>query len=186
MWLFATGAAAAFVALVAERYAWGWVDPQVPQAQKLLIRAFLLIALVEELAKISLMQAQLLETCGSTWRAFAISSAWVGAGFAGAENCLYILHHGAEVMWTRAFTATPFHVLNAVVAARLLWIGAAEGASMYAATALVLSVGLHGFYDYLIFTGRIGQGKFWFALALVLSISLSLLGRPDTQTRRRT
>jgi len=180
--LFAAGAAAAFIALIAERYLWAWFDPVLPAGWVPMIRAFLLIGLVEELAKTALIYAQLFKR-GLSWRRYAIAAAWIGAGFAGAENCLYILSHGVDVVFMRSFTATPFHVLNAVVAARLLWVGVAEGRNGLIVAALVLAVLLHGLYDYLIFIDQIGEGKFWFALTLTVAIALTLLSRSDDVAR---
>lgn len=181
--LFAAGAAAAFIALITERVLWAWFDPVLPAGWALVIRAFLMIGLVEELAKTALIYAQLSERRAISWRRYAIVAAWIGAGFAGAENCLYILSHGGDVVFIRTFTATPFHVLNAVVAARLLWVGANEGHSIHIVAAVVLAALLHGLYDYLIFTDQIGGGAFWFALMLTATIALALLCQPDEAGR---
>lgn len=182
--LFAAGAAATFVALVGEDYLWAWLGPPRPTGWGLAVRAFLTIGLVEELAKVGLILGQVPAGPWATWRRYAIAAAWIGAGFAGAENCLYILRHGSGVVIARAFTATPFHVLNTIVAARLLWLGVTRDRAGCVVGALALATFLHGLYDYLIFTDHIGEGKFWLALALTAGAALHLLWRPDETGRR--
>lgn len=176
---FAAGAAAAFLALVIERQVWSWFDPILPFRWALMIRAFLMIGLVEEIAKIALIRGQVKDGEEITWRRFAILAAWVGAGFAGMENLLYIADIGISVLFTRIITATPFHVLNAVIAARIIWVGLCDKRDGFVLLSLMVATILHGLYDYLIFVDQIGSGKFLFALMITVSLGIYLLRRPD-------
>ncbi len=177
--LFGAGAATAFVALIAENLIWAFVGRSLPQTYGLLIRAFLMIALVEELAKLGMMVGHLRSNPGTDFRTLAAAAATIGAGFAGAENIVYVFRHGEGVLFMRLLTATPFHVAVAIVAARMLWLSIRENAEWYLPAALATSVLLHGLYDYAIFTSTVGDGKYWFALALTVSLAIGLLRRKD-------
>jgi RsiW-degrading membrane proteinase PrsW (M82 family) len=146
-----------------------------PWEYALLIRAFLMIALIEEIAKISLILGQLTKNNSESFGAFAIVAASIGVGFAGAENSLHIMRHGPSVVLIRIFTATPFHICNAIVAARLLWMAREKAKPGLVLAALVSAVFLHGLYDYAIFADTVGDGKFWFALAMTGSLAINLL-----------
>jgi len=176
--LFLAGAATGFVALVAEQLVWPYVAPLVPAAHVPFVRAFFVIAVIEETAKLGLIAGQLSQDEPADYRGFAILAAAVGAGFAGAENALYVFGHGPAVIVGRICTATPFHICNAIVASRLLWLGFRRNEPGYLAAALLVSVALHGLYDYSILTDTLGHGRFWFALAMTGGIALGLLRRP--------
>ncbi len=177
--LFLAGAAIAFVALLAEEFVWSYVGDSLPPDHALLIRAFLMIALLEELPKLGLMYGELIEVRPPTFRDFAVLAAWIGAGFAGAENALYILQNGSSVVIPRTLTATPFHICNAVVASRLLWLAHRDHNPAYLVAALASAVFLHGLYDYSIFTDTVGGGTFWFTLTMTGSIAVGLLCRRE-------
>jgi RsiW-degrading membrane proteinase PrsW (M82 family) len=178
--LFVAGAATAFVALVIERLIWPQFATLLPTPHAMFLRAFFVIALIEEIAKLGLICGQLTDDQAPDYRGFAIVAAAVGAGFAGAENVLYVLRYGPDVMLARTFTATPFHICNAIVASRMLWLGFREGKQWYLPAALVSAVFLHGLYDYSIFTDTLGDGKFLFALAMTGSIAIGLMRRNDS------
>lgn len=176
--LLVPGAATAFVALVAEDLIWTWFHPVVPVPWGALVRAFVMVALVEEVAKVALIHGQMVSRPAIRWRRLALLAAWVGAGFAGAENLLYVLRHGPGVLADRALTATPLHIGVAIVAARLLWLSAARRRPLLVSAALAAAVGLHGAYDALIFLHR-GQSKFWVILAVTVVLAMRALAQPD-------
>lgn len=157
--LFVAGAATACVALLVEDFSWPFFGSVLPWEYALLIRAFLMIALIEEIAKISLIFGRLIEGKIKRFGTFAIVAASIGAGFAGAENGLYIMRHGPSVVFMRIFTATPFHICNAIVAAKLLWMAHGKAKQGLVLAALVSAVFLHGLYDYAILRIRLVTGN---------------------------
>ncbi len=184
-WLILTGAATGFVALVAEGAIWTVVDPHLPSEYATLIRAFVMIAFVEEIAKISLIYGQILNHGAAEFGEVAIISAFIAAGFAGAENVLYVAHHGAGVLIARAITATPFHIANAIVTAKLLWIAhtTPHRRHVFVVCALGSATALHGFYDYLVMTDSVRSSKFWFALAMTSGLAVGLLRDRGARSR---
>lgn len=173
------GAATAFVALVAEDLISSWFHPVLPPPWGALVQAFVMVALVEEVAKVALIHGQMVSRPAIRWRRLAVLAAWVGAGFAGAENALYVLRHGAGVLADRSLTATPLHLGVAIVAARLLWLSAARRRMVLSVAAVMAAVGLHGAYDALIFLHR------GFGLVLVVTVVLAMraLAQPDHMAR---
>lgn len=176
--LFIAGAATAFVALIGEKIAWPVLDPLLPAKYAIAIHAFIMIALIEEVAKIALIYGQAVQH-SRDYRSLAIVAAIIGAGFAGAENAIYIMEYGPGVILRRIFTATPFHICNAIVASRLLWMGTRQDTQWAIPAALLTAVLLHGLYDYTILTDNLGEGKFWFALAMTGALATSFLHRGD-------
>lgn len=181
-WLCVAGAATAFVALIGEDLAWPILGPMVPAKQALLIRAFLIIALIEECAKTGLIYGRLIEGDIDTFGEFAIVAAFIAAGFASVENSLYIIKYGPGVVFIRIFTATPFHICNAVVAAKLLWVSRKERQTghWFVVAAIVSAIFLHGLYDYSILADSIGDGKFWFALMMTGTLAMNFLRTQKT------
>ena len=70
--LFAAGAAIAFVCLVTEQFEWSFVGTFVPLEFAFAVRAFLMIALVEEVAKLGPIYGQLIEGRAANYKSFAI------------------------------------------------------------------------------------------------------------------
>lgn len=145
-----------------------------------------MVGLIEELLKIGVIYWLLAKSTTLTWRRFAILAAWTGAGFAGAENWLYIQRHGGEVMILRSFTASPMHVLNAIVAARLLWQGAQENARDMTVAAFCLSVILHASYNSLISISKVVSWTFLLALLVIAVFAWAALSRRDEPLSRAT
>lgn len=178
------GAGTAFVALVAENLLHDWFQAALPPPWGALVRAFLLVALVEELAKVALIHGQLVQRPAIRWRRLALLAAWMGAGFAGAENALYVLRFGPELVLDRSLTATPMHMGAAIVATRLLWMSVAKRTPLLVPVALAAAVGLHGAYDAIIFLARDGHARFAPVLALTVALALRALSQPDKMARR--
>lgn len=142
------GAAGAFVALLIEEILWPLTGFGGDGAGGTAFRAFVLIALPEEAIKLSLIQARGTAGRDPDYGAFVIAAAATGAGFAAIENLFYIDSFGAQVLWVRLLTATPFHVFNAVTAAWAIGRGLVAQRAEWTTAALALSVALHGLYDF--------------------------------------
>jgi RsiW-degrading membrane proteinase PrsW (M82 family) len=91
-----------------------------PTPHAMFLRAFVVIALIEKIAKHGLICGQLTDDQAPDYRGFAVLAAAAGAGFAGAENAPYVLRYGPEMMLAGTFIATPVHICNAIVASRIL------------------------------------------------------------------
>ncbi len=163
---FVSGAAGAFVSLIAEEALWPVFEGSFGAPWRDLFRAFVLIALTEELAKLSLVYARGHDARDPSYAAFVLAAAAIGAGFAGVENLLYLQRFGPDVLSIRLLTATPFHIFNAVLAAWAIARHLNGGAKEWLAGALTLSVLLHGLYDYLLMARPDGNSLFLVALAL--------------------
>jgi len=174
--LFCAGACTGVVSLIGENYAHILFKSIFSYQATPLIQAFLLVALIEELAKLGLINGQIVEGRFVNFQDFAILAAWVGAGFAGAENLLYIIGYGPTVVFSRILTAAPFHIFNSIIASRFLWSAVVKKKPVDAKIGLIIAVFFHGLYDYLILIDSNGVGKFWFALAMTASIALGLMG----------
>ncbi len=151
-----------------------WRDQKIA----LLIDA-LIVATIEELLKVGIMYRLLTKADGMSWRRFAILSAWTGVGFAAAENWTYVARYGGDVMILRSFTASWVHVLNAIVAARLLWLGAQEGARDMTIAAFCLSIVLHAAYNYLVSIYQIAGWTFLVALITIAGFAGAAMSRRD-------
>lgn len=96
---------------------------------------------------------------------YAVAAA---VGFAGAENIIYVLLHGADAGVGRALTAVPAHVLHgAIVGVALGQVHRApRGAVRRVGLALLVAAGLHGIYDATLLLGgaaRLATGVFLIA-----------------------
>ncbi len=141
-------------------------------------------ATIEEMLKVGVVYWLLARSTDLTWRRFAILAAWTGAGFAGIENLIYIFSQGGDVMIVRSFTASPMHVLNAIIAARLLWLGAQEKARDMTIAAFCLSIFLHASYNYLIRLSEIVGWMFLIALATIAVFACAALACRDERLTR--
>jgi len=169
------GAATAFVALLLEMVLWGHLGSLVPQERQTLVEAFLFIALPEELVKLALIYSLVAENGEGPFRRLGIRAAAVGAGFAAAENLMYLTRYGETVVISRLFTATPFHLFVAVVAAKVMWAAYRQRRSELLGGALIVATLLHGLYDYLIITDDAGNRPYLFALTLTSSLAIGLM-----------
>jgi len=174
---FIAGAAGGVLALIAEQLLWPLLDGLFGGVWGDIFRAFILIALVEEVIKLALIQARGSEGKDPDFAGFVIAAAAIGAGFAGAENLLYVHSYGGGVLLVRLLTATPFHVFNAVLAAWAIGQHLLGGRMEWLAGALLLSVFLHGLYDFLLIDNPQGNTAFLVALALVSLTAVAILRR---------
>lgn len=70
-----------------------------------------------------------------------------GLGFAGLENVLYALQHGASIVLIRALSAVPGHFLFAAVYGYVLGLSKFGHRTIPIALAVVIAALLHGLYD---------------------------------------
>ena len=140
------------------------------------VRAFLFVALVEEMSKFAFMRGILF-----THRDFnepfdgIVYSVMIGMGFATVENMIYVLEGGASVGFVRMFTAVPAHATFAVIMG--FFLGEAKIKPkrnlLYSALALLSAVLLHGLYDYFLFVTFIPGIWIGAISSLVIAIVLS-------------
>lgn len=140
------------------------------------VRAFILVALVEEVSKFAFMRGILF-----THRDFnepfdgIVYSVMIGMGFATAENIIYVLDGGVSVGFVRMFTAVPAHATFAVIMG--FFLGEAKinpkKNLMYSILALFSAMLLHGLYDYFLFVSFIPGIWIGAISSLVIAIVLS-------------
>ena len=168
----------------------------------LLVLCFLVIGIVEELGKY-------LVTVCTTWKSREFQHSYDGViymvcaslGFAILENILYVASGGIGTGILRAFTAIPLHCTVGVIMGALYakgreaaYAGDRAGMIGFMAWAYIVSVFIHGLYDYLVMAASYGYiSEAWVFLILgvmyVLSIFLIFYcsahdrridGRPET------
>lgn len=102
-------------------------------------------------------------------------SVMISMGFATLENLLYMLSHGSNVIYLRAFTAVPAHASFAVIMG--YFVGLAKfkrNNPLYLFAGLFFAILLHGFYDLFLFLDQhefMAIGAF---ISLILGVYLSL------------
>jgi RsiW-degrading membrane proteinase PrsW (M82 family) len=169
---FSAGVALAFGALLAEDYLYGVVGPAITE-YRLAIENFIFIALIEETLKISLI-VQLAERLNAqSLRATIAIALVVAAGFAGAENVVYLFRYADEIpnlLLVRTTTAVPMHLATAIVSAQFIFVARQNSEkSHYYAIALLVATGIHGLYDYLIMASRGRSFAFLFVLGFAVA-----------------
>ena len=169
---FVTGAFLAFVALIAERYAFGWFGPSIPPQWHVAAEAFLFAALIEEVVKVAQIAELSRRKAASLRQTVAIGLA-VAAGFAGAENVIYLFRYSDHIgglLMIRTLTANPLHLAVAVIASYYVFESLHDEAkSHYLAIAVLVATFFHGLYDYLIMESRGTSMRFVFVLAFVVA-----------------
>ncbi len=156
---FALGAAAlvpaALVSTALERFT-GW-RPDTPNVLQALLGSLLIVGLVEEAAKFTVVRFYCWQRREFDEPYDGILYAVVAAlGFATVENIYYVLAHGIGTGVARALVAVPGHAFNGVL------MGFFLGLARFAATehhsdlltglGLGLAVMAHGLYDFIVFT----------------------------------
>ena len=175
--VFLAGGATAFVALLAEQYVWRKFNWRLPPDWASVIRAFLMVALVEELVKLALIRGQAAQHRYDDFRDFAVMAATIGAGFAAAENLLYAARIPPDAMPLRLFTAAPMHIATAIIAARLIWLGMVLDEPVLLLAAVGAATLLHGAYDFLAMAEHPIEHHIWALLGLILGLAISTLGK---------
>ena len=170
---FIAGAALAFVALLAEGFAHSIFATSIPADYGIIVRAFVFVALVEEVLKIAQI-AQLAESHrADTLKEMASIAIAVAAGFAGAENVIYLFRYSSDVvnlLGIRVLTAVPLHLATAVITAHFL-IKTRKGDDNlhFLAIAVIVATSIHGLYDYLIIESRGHSFSYLFVLGFAIS-----------------
>lgn len=130
----------------------GWND-ETPF--ELFLKAFVLIALVEELTKFYISR-EMAKRAGTIARAYdgIVYSVTVAMGFAAFENILYVMNGGAITALSRAVTAVPAHASFGIVMGFYMGVGQVkkQGAK-FNLMGVALAVLLHGMYDFFLFIG---------------------------------
>ncbi len=151
---------------------------------------FINVALVEEGCKFLMLRLR-------TWRDpnfnclydGMVYSVAVSAGFALAENFIYLFRIGLDAMFLRAILSVPSHICFAVFmgtfyssARKYAYLGNRTGKRVSIALALIVPIIAHGLYDYI----ASGAGSLWsvflFALAMfvICFIQIKRLSGNDT------
>lgn len=169
---FLTGAFLAFVALVGERYVFEFFGPSLPTRYHLAAEAFLFVALTEEVVKIAQI-SELSRRKAATLRETTAIGIAVAAGFAGAENVIYLFRyadHIADLLLIRTLTANPLHLAVGVIASSFVFESLRdEEKSHYLAIAVIVATLFHGLYDYLIMSSGGRSFAYLFVLAFVVA-----------------
>ena len=145
--------------------------------KKLMIYAFICVALVEESCKYFFLykEAYNHKEFDTTFD-MAVYASFVSLGFAFFENILYLIQYGVVNQFTRYFTAVPMHLCTGI------FMGIYLGDAALAARkdlkesqknkvfALLVPIFLHGFYDYTIMAGYDVIWVISFIMIVVLSI----------------
>ncbi|MCX7313734.1 MAG: PrsW family glutamic-type intramembrane protease [Alphaproteobacteria bacterium] len=169
---FLTGAFLAFVALLAEHYVFAFFGPSIPMQYHLAAEAFLFVALTEEVVKIAQISELARRKAASLRETVAIGIT-VAAGFAGAENIIYLCRYSeavADLLLIRTLTANPLHLAVGVIASSYVFEALRDEAkSHYLAVAVLAATMCHGLYDYLIMSSGGRSYRFIFVLAFVVA-----------------
>ncbi len=116
--------------------------------------AFLAIALNEELVKMAgILAVPFHRPVFNEPLDGIVYAVMIGMGFATAENLAYAERFGMETLFVRAFTAVPAHAVFAVFSGYFVGLAKfAEGPKKWRLLrrGFLLTVGLHGLYDFLI------------------------------------
>lgn len=140
-------------------------------------KAFLMVALPEELAKFLMLKSYAYRQPEYDEPFDGIVYAvMVGMGFATAENIMYVYEYGITTGVIRMFLAVPAHATFAIIMG--YFMGKARfsiGREKYLLTAgLFWSVIFHGSYDFFLFLKDSEQSKGEFSLLMLLGAVVSL------------
>ena len=139
-----------------------------------LIKFTALVALPEEIVKLAAIIGithNRLDRNGSV----LIIACFVGCGFAASENIVYMKQFGENVVISRFFTATAFHVFNSIVMARILINTEIVKEELRLAFSLIFSVIIHGLYDYLVVQSSQNGGQFLFIIGFTSASAIMTL-----------
>ena len=119
---------------------------------KLIIHAFICIALIEETSKyLMLNKISKNKECDEDFDMILYGS-FIGLGFAAFENILYVVEYDTKVAIIRAFTAVPMHTILGIIMGYYLLKYKNTSNNKYKYLSIIIPVLIHGVYDYLIMT----------------------------------
>lgn len=150
----------------------GWSDET---NWELFLKAFVLIALVEELTKFYISWA-MAKRAAKIERAYdgIVYAVTVAMGFAAFENILYVMNGGAITAISRAVTAVPAHASFGIVMGFYMGVGRVKDSGWKHNTmGVLLAILLHGLYDYFLFIGSESGMYVGGTLSLTLAIYLA-------------
>ena len=147
-------------------------DYQKLSGLKLIIHAFIAVALIEETSKyIMLNKLSKNKECDEDFDLLLYGS-FIGLGFAAFENLLYVSQYNLQTAILRACTAVPLHALLGVIMGYLLLKYKNTSSSKYKFQSIIIPTLIHGLYDYLIMTGN----EINAILAIILLIIVFIYG----------
>jgi len=104
-----------------------------------------------------------------------IYSVMISMGFATLENVVYMLSHGHEVIYIRAFTSVPAHASFAVIMGYFVGLAKFKNNSKYLKfIGLLLAVLMHGTYNFFLILENIPLIYIGAFVSLIIGIVLSL------------
>ena len=150
---FGAGALLTVPAMEVEKWAYLRLLPHEGQVVTTFLMAFAAVAINEELCKFVALRAT-----AFPWSFFnepldgIVYAVMVAMGFATVENIFYAHRFGFETVLTRAFTAVPAHAVFAVVQGYYMGLAKfdVQNRGYLLRKGLLLSILLHGTYDFLI------------------------------------
>lgn len=139
-----------------------------------LIRAFILVALLEEGAKFLLLRTLFYKYFDEPFDGI-VYAVMIGMGFATAENIVYVFQGGGGTALLRMFTAVPAHAVFAIIMG--FFIGEAKvfptSAGLYHLLAPAFATFVHGFYDYFLFIAFVPGLWIQAFVALLIAVVLT-------------
>lgn len=102
-------------------------------------------------------------------------SVMISMGFATLENLLYMLSHGSNIIYVRAFTAVPAHACFAVIMGYFVGLAKFKRSNpIYLFAGLLFAIILHGFYDFFLILDRHEYMAIGALFSLAAGVYLSL------------
>lgn len=106
---------------------------------------------------------------------------FIGLGFAGIENILYVYAFNLSVAITRAFTAVPMHAFLGVIMGYYLEKYKELNNSKYKLLSILIPIIIHGIYDYCLMNGK-NQIVSIIVLILTTIYTIKLLNKISKQS----
>jgi RsiW-degrading membrane proteinase PrsW (M82 family) len=148
------GALATIPAVGFEKWVFGMIDLHQKDFGSVFLLSFGVVALIEELLKFAVLYLYVLR--GKFFNEpidGIVYAVLIAMGFATMENITYAERFGAQTVILRSFTAVPAHFVFAIVQgyfAGLVRLNATQKHALLK-RGLLISIGMHGLYDFLIF-----------------------------------
>lgn len=175
---FVSGIVAFIIATGAGTILEQWIDIRDRNLYDQVIKAFLIVACVEEGSKFFFLRGILYPNKNFNEPFDGIVySVMIGMGFATTENVIYVLQGGGGTAIVRMFTAVPAHATFAILMGFFVGedkIVPGKGL-MYSFLGLLLATLFHGIYDYFLFISF--KPGLWIGAIASIVIALLLSGR---------
>ncbi|MBQ9958989.1 MAG: PrsW family intramembrane metalloprotease [Oscillospiraceae bacterium] len=174
------GAISCFPAILGETITFGILDRVLESGTitYAFFEAFFCVALVEELCKYYFLQRYTWDNLNFNCSFDGIIySVFVSLGFAALENVKYLFSYGPSVLLSRALLSIPGHMTFSIFmglyysrARKCAARGDVAGVTSNKTLALVVSVLLHGFYDFCLMSGSDLLYVLFFGFVVLLDI----------------